>query len=446
MEIKMNVKGVALKPIGEFENFQGNLKRITPQNLERLKRSIVTKGIISPIYIWADHNFILDGHQRITAIKSLISEGYTLSENKLPYLEVEAATEKEAAEMVLLFAARYGDITEIGITEFIERFNLNPYELDPVMNFEFKPVALPFTAEDVNPDEELPPMQTETSVKFGDIYELGDHRVMCGDSASAKNVDQLFENERPSLIITSPPYNVNIKYAKYSDNKSREEYFKLIEEVLRNCKQMLRAGCFICWNVGSSNQHTDPYEHANHLIAAGFELYREIIWQKTGIGKPIFQNSTKNPKVRNYKPNYMFEIIFMASNGTPVLGADCEMPEESSCDVWKINASTATIDLPTVASEIANPNYHGKMKKKAHPAVFPVKLPLLCIQTLTAKNEAVFDPFGGSGTTLIAAEKAHRHAYIMEIDPLYVQLILDRWALLTNQKAKLVSPPSEKTA
>ena len=434
MEIQIKIQGLPSKKIGMLEPFQNSLKKITSENLERLKRSILQKGIIAPIYLWEGHDYILDGHQRLTAVRALIEEGHTLKDDALPYLPIEAATHKEAAELVLAYSARYGDITPDGIAQFIDKFELNPYELDTFMNFEFKPVELPFGADDINPDEELPEMPTETDVKAGDVYQLGDHYLMCGDSTKEDDIAKLTGGGGIDMVVTSPPYNVGIKYQSYEDKQARDKYFELIKQVLENCQKVLKPGRFICWNVGTSPT-THPYEHANKMTTAGFTHYREIIWQKTGIAKPVYQNSTNNPKARNYKPNYMHEIVFMATNGAISLGEVCEMPEDASGDVWYINASNATTDIPTIMSDIANPNYAGKMKKKAHPAVFPVKLPLTCMQTLTARSERVLDPFGGAGTSLIAAEKAHRQAFIMELDPIYVQLTIDRWGKYTSQKA-----------
>lgn len=129
MEIKIRTVGLPLKSLHEFENFQGNLKNLNTVQLRKLKESIRRNGFNAPIFLWAGKNYILDGHQRILAIQELIAEGWDLPNKSLPYVEIIADNEKQAAEQVLSYNSQYGKLTEEGTLEFKERFDLDLDEL-----------------------------------------------------------------------------------------------------------------------------------------------------------------------------------------------------------------------------------------------------------------------------------------------------------------------------
>jgi len=125
-EIFMRVKNVATKPINWFEEFQRDLKRIDEPELVKLKNSIIRNGFNAPIFVWG--NKILDGHQRIKAVKELLKEGYSLT-NGLPYVEIEADNEKQATELILTYNSQYGRVNDEGLQELMESRGLNPEEL-----------------------------------------------------------------------------------------------------------------------------------------------------------------------------------------------------------------------------------------------------------------------------------------------------------------------------
>jgi len=130
MEIKMRIQGLPTKLIGEFENFQGNLKSLKERDMEKLKKSMLRNGFNAPIFCWAGHDYILDGHQRIKAIDELLHEGHTLQGGpKLPYVGIEADNEQQAAEMVLTYNSQYGHMSNKSLLEFVETFQINLPEL-----------------------------------------------------------------------------------------------------------------------------------------------------------------------------------------------------------------------------------------------------------------------------------------------------------------------------
>ena len=135
-EIHIAVKGTKLKKIEEFKEFQGNLKTLRESEKTKLKNSILENGFNAPLFTWLGHNFILDGHQRLIAVKELLEEGHTLKNKALPYIEIEAETREQAAGMVLTYNSQYGHMKESGLLEFVEEFNLNIGELKEITNLE----------------------------------------------------------------------------------------------------------------------------------------------------------------------------------------------------------------------------------------------------------------------------------------------------------------------
>jgi len=129
LEIDIKVRGLPFKKVDEFEHFQGNLKRLSRAQLAKLKASIIRNGFNAPIFVWAGHDYILDGHQRLLAVKSLINDGMTLKNNELPYCEIEAATEQQAKEMVLTYNSQYGDVSPEALAELLEGIGLEAESL-----------------------------------------------------------------------------------------------------------------------------------------------------------------------------------------------------------------------------------------------------------------------------------------------------------------------------
>jgi hypothetical protein len=149
--IKMKVKGLPTLPIEEFENFQGKLKFLSPESAKKLKASMIKNGFNAPIFIWAGHKYILDGHQRIKVLLELYAEGYSLEgEPVLPYVEIEAENEKQAAEMVLTYNSQYGHLDHTSLLEFAKTFELDIQSLPEILDL--KDISIEKFVFDINPD------------------------------------------------------------------------------------------------------------------------------------------------------------------------------------------------------------------------------------------------------------------------------------------------------
>ena len=257
-------------------------------------------------------------------------------------------------------------------------------------------------------DDEIPEVK-ESIVKRGDIWQLGEHRIMCGDSTSSDDVEKLMNGEKADMVFTSPPYNANAntgdgdifnkKKSKkmyegaFSDNQSSDSYITFTKNVLDICFNFTTG--FIFWNV--SYNAKSRFEYIKQLEDKIENLIEMICWKKSST-IPF-----KGSMMRDWEPIFLF-----STNGEKL------NLKKVTSNYWDVN----------------NTNSQGKN----HKACFPVALPEKAIE-MVVESKLILDTFLGSGTTLIAAEKLKRKCYGMELDEKYCDVIINRWEQFTGQKA-----------
>jgi len=240
----------------------------------------------------------------------------------------------------------------------------------------------------------------QTDIVLGDLIEIGEHRLLCGDSTDSDQVAKLMNGERADMVFTSPPYNANTKAGQgdifnrkksvklysegYSDNLDSSDYVDFATSVLDNC--FLFTDGFIFWNVSYNANSRFEYiqQIQNHLQF----LIEQICWKKSST-IPF-----KGSLMRDWEPIYVF-----STNGN-MLGLD-----SVSSNHWEVNNTNS--------------------QQENHKACFPVELPFKAIN-LKEEFKIMFEPFSGSGSTMVAAHQLKRKCYGMELDPKYCQVIVDR--------------------
>jgi hypothetical protein len=276
------------------------------------------------------------------------------------------------------------------------------------------------------------PEPDEPVTRPGDLWVLGEHRLLCGDATDPQAVARVCAGDSVQLVVTSPPYNCSIEYESHDDDMPVDQYLELVRKAAEAAARVLADGCFVAWNVGVTPK-SRHFEHARILEAVGLQFYRQIVWTKAGVAFPIWQYTTG---ARKYHPNYCHEVIYLYSKGKPTPGGRCEIDDAYSRDVWTVHQSAATRDLPGVTNgRRPRAAAHGGSKAAAHPAAYPVGIPAGAIRHLTSRGEAVLDPFSGAGTTLIACEQLGRAGRAIEIDPGYVDVAVRRWESFVGDKA-----------
>lgn len=258
--------------------------------------------------------------------------------------------------------------------------------------------------------------------KKGELWLLGDHRLVCGDSADPQTVARVLGDDPVDFLFSSPPYNVGIKYGEHNDKTVPwEQYGEFLRRVLTAWQDRIPHGRAIGWNIGATPQ-CYPAQQVLLFEQLGWQVHRTMVWNKTGISKPIWQ-TTKGPSVtRRFTPHYTFEFVHVLKRGELTPGALTAFEDTLSKDVFVMSPSEGANDRDP--------------KAEKHPAPFPVRLPLAFVVHFADKGAIVADCFNGSGTTLVACERAGRRYAGVELDPKYVDVTVERWQRITGGKAK----------
>ncbi|EIP8178162.1 TPA: ParB N-terminal domain-containing protein [Enterococcus faecalis] len=359
-------------------------------------KSIEKFGFKVPIVVDAS-NVIVNGHTRLKAAKYL-------GLKEVPTIIADDLTPEQ------IKAFRLAD-NKVGEIATWDEELLNA-ELDELADLDFDMTEFGFDLPDIEGEEveviedefeeELP---AEPISKLGDIYQLGRHRLMCGDSTNSLEVEKLMGNKKADLLITDPPYNVAYEgkgkeaLTIKNDSKETNEFHSfLYEDFSAAINNMKLGSSFYVWYASSEvvNFHTA-------LEEAGFLVKQELIWNK---------NSMVLSR-QDYHWKHEPCLYGWASGGS---------------HSWYSDRKQTTIlnfDRPTV--------------NKEHPTMKPVALFDYQIKNSSKQGDCILDLFGGSGTTLIACEQNEREAYLMELDPRYVDVIIARWEAFTGEVAVKIS-------
>lgn len=398
--IKVTCRGADTLPIDRILEFQGNLKHISKTNKDRLKASILRHGFTAPMFVWDDQGEwrLLDGHQRLATLISMRQDGYDIP--MLPVDYIQAENEKEAREKLLNITSQYGEFDMEELNSWVEQcdeelqqsLRLVDEELELQLNNEQEETI---GDDDVNED-------VEPITKLGDLWELGEHRLLCGDSTDVENIQKLMNGKKADMVFTSPPYNANAKTGdgdifnkkkakemyngEYSDNQSSDEYIEFTKRVLVECFNETNG--FIFWNV--SYNAKSKFEYIKQIEGKIEYLIEQVCWKKTST-IPF-----KGMLMRDWEPIYIF-----------------------STNKQNLNVKSVTSNY----WEIDNKN----IQLEDHKACFPVALPDKGISLVNKNTGIIYEPFSGSGTTLISSEKNDRLCYAMELDPHYCDISISRY-------------------
>lgn len=378
------------KLVTELIPYVKNSRTHSDEQVAQIAASIKEFGWTNPILIDGD-NGIIAGHGRLMAARKL---GHT----KVPTIELKDLTETQKKAYIIadnrlalnagwdneMLKLEFDELSELGFDLELTGFSLDEIE---ALN--------PEVVEGLTDEDSVPQAPEEPKTKVGDIYQLGNHRLMCGDSSSQNDIDKLLCGDRPDMIFTDPPYNID--YQGVSDKRDKikndkmedSEFVDFLIQTLYGCETM-----YVCCSW-----------HYAHLFREAMEKIGRkpkamIVWNKV------------NPAQHLDKYFKQHEIIFYYGDygGHKTLRGD----------VWTIK----------------------RQKNTVHPTMKPVELIEIALEDNKGKK-VVFDMFGGSGSTMIACEKQGRNARLMELEPKYCDVIVKRWEDFTGKKAVLLTNQPE---
>ena len=365
--------------------YVNNSRTHSDKQVTEIASSIKEFGFTNPVLIDKE-NTIIAGHGRLLASKKLglkevptillenlteaQKKAYIIADNKLA---LNAGWDEE------LLSIELKELDELGYDTSLTGFSED--ELSDILD---KPIAKGLTDEDEVPED------VEPIVKKGDIWQLGNHRLMCGDSTSIDAIKKLLDGTRPDMVFTDPPYNINYEGVKdkrdkiKNDKMNDDAFVDFLRQTLYSCETM-----YVCCSWQYNHLFKKAMEHIGRKPKA------MIVWDKV------------NPAQHLDKYYKQHELIYYYG--------DFGGQQTLRGDVWKLK----------------------RQKNTVHPTMKPVELITMALDDQPNKKK-VLDVFGGSGSTIIACEKKQKICNMMEYEPKYCDVIIKRWENFTGKKAERI--------
>ena len=394
-----------MTPVESLVPYVNNARTHSDEQVAQIAASIKEFGFTSPLLVDGE-NGILAGHGRLSAARKL---GLT----EVPVIELAHLSPQQKKAYILAdnrLALNAGWDEELLKLELSELADLD-FDLD-LIGFTDKELDVLLGADEsagLTDDDAVPEVPEEPVSKRGDLWILGEHRVLCGDSTMLADVEKLMDGQLADMSFMDPPYNVD--YGNNAKDKMRgkdrrimndalgDQFYQFLYDACVNLLLVTKGACYVA--MSSSELHT--LQRA--WLDAGGKWSTFIIWAKNSftLGRADYQ--------RQYEP-----ILYGWRDGTDHFWCG----DRDQSDVW---------------------NFNKPAKNDLHPTMKPVELVERAIRNSSKTRDIVIDLFGGSGSTLIAAEKTGRRCFMIELDPKYVDVIIKRWEEHTGKKATRVDAP-----
>lgn len=374
--------------INNLKPYEKNARKHEKADVSTIKASIEEFGMCDPIGIWGENNVIVEGHGRLMALKEL---GY----EEVPCIRLDFLSDEQRRA----YALAHNKTAEMSDWDF----NILDSELDNIFNIDMTDFGFEFEEEEpeVTEDDYEVEIPEEPKAKPGDIYQLGNHRLMCGDSTVLNDVERLMGGCKADMLLTDPPYNVDYegktkdKLKIKNDKMNNENFRQFLVDAFTNADMVMKPGAvFYIWHADK-----EEYNFIGACVDAGWTVRQILIWCKNSLvmGRQDYQQKHE-PCLYGWK--------------------------DGAGHLWAADRKQTTIL-----------NFDRPTKSELHPTMKPIPLFDYQIKNNTKGGDAVLDLFGGSGTTLMACEQNERCCYSMEYDPKYVDVIIDRWEQFTGKKA-----------
>lgn len=394
----MNIQKINIEKLKAAEyNPRKDLKP-EDEEYQKIKRSILEFGYVAPIIVNADMT-VIGGHQRLKVLKEL---GYEEVECNV----VDLDKTKEKALNIALNKIT-GEWDNSKLEELLAELKETDIDMD-MTGFTFDEVDNILKdiegskEDDFDLDQALNEIE-EPTTRPGDIWILGKNRLMCGDSTQKENVLRLMDKQEADMLLTDPPYNVDYEGKTVdalkieNDNMTSTEFYNFLLDSFRNMFEVTKCGS----SVYVFHADTEGLNFRNAFNAVGFKLAQCLVWVKN----------------------------------TFVMGRqDYQWRHEPILYGWKEGAGHYFINDRKQSTVL---EFDKPTRNAEHPTMKPIDLLVYLIKNSSKENDLILDLFGGSGSTLIAAEQVKRRCYTMELDPKYCDVIVKRWELLTGEKAVL---------
>jgi DNA modification methylase len=421
MELTMPPHRTIMMQVRKLRPSKRNARTHPKKQIRQVCNSILKFGWTYPILIDEDDNIICGHARRESAIELGIKE--------VPVIILSGLSDAEKRALALAdnkIPANAGWNREILAAELGELASLLPecnltLEITGFEPAEFDALVADFGDSERDPVDEAAPLAPLPVSRKADFWLLGHHRLLCGDARDESNIRALMGRHRAAMVFADPPYNVRVcpivgrgkikhrEFALAAGEMSPDEFTKFLESSLSLAAQYSRAGSihYVCMD----------WRHLGEALAAGKGVYSElknlVVWAKTNAGQGSF-----------YRSQHELILVFKNGDGPHQNNIELGRHGRSRSNVWSyagVNSFRA-----------------GRLDELAiHPTVKPVALVADAMRDCSRRGDIILDPFMGSGTTILAAERVGRRGYGLEIDPLYVDAAIRRWQDFTKRDAIL---------
>ena len=409
-------------PLSALTEFQGGLKKRTEDDIAKIERSIKQYGFATPFFVWKheNKNKVLDGHGRLQTLKAMKMRGEVIGD--LPVVYIDLPNEEAAKNLLLRICSTYGEMTQESVADFLDGLKI---ELDDIkLPDGLLDLSLMQEKTDTKDDDKAPAvvMDEPPISKVGEIYELGEHRLICGDSTEADTITSIMGDSKADLILTDPPYNIDYtgktlnKLKIINDNKSSAEFMQFLTKAFSSMFIGAKAGAaFYIFYA-----QTMAKEFINALSNAGYSPREMLIWVKNVFTLSYSDYKWKHEAIMYGWKDGAVHNFYGALNLSTVF--------DKKKDIDKMSKEELKAELKHIANTPQDVIYEKKPARNAeHPTMKPVELLTTLIKNSTKADDIVLDSFGGSGSTLIASAKTGRIARLVELDPHYCDVIRRRW-------------------
>lgn len=410
-----NLSSLPVAPLDSFFELQEDFKKSDLDKLAKLQMLILTRGFKYSFKVWRDpsngHLMIIDAHQRRKALLGLRKYGYIIPD--IPYEEIQAADKQEAVEEIAAYNSEFARKNPDTIlfqkyhisTDRLETFNLgfelkkNDYDVGakPLFTNEEEKKEIKEDDAPIN----IPGTEDAVFAKTGDVWLLGENRLMCGDCRSKKDVITLMDGRKADMILTDPPYNVNYeggncdKLKIENDSMDNDMFLRFLGSCFEVMFQVLKpGGSFYVFHADSEGEN-----FRRSLRECGFKIAQCCIWVKNSLvmGRQDYQWQHE-PCLYGWKPG----------------AAHHWNADRKQTTIWNFDKPTAN---------------------RIHPTMKPVALMAYPICNSSSYGDIVVDMFSGSGSTIMACQQTDRIGYAMEIDPKYVAASVIRFMTMFPQQS-----------
>ena len=410
--------------INELTPDPNNAKDHPTWQVEQIKSSIKQFGNLDPIGIWGDDNLIVEGHGRYLALKEL---GYS----EVECIRLDWLTEEERKAYALVHnkltmnSGFIPEALEVNLEE-IGAIDMSLFGFDAQIEQPAEVVEDDF-------DVEVP---EEPKAQNGQIWQLGDHRLMCGDATSLDDVWTLLDGVEVDLVVTDPPYNMGYEGAGNTKNRaskrimndkmSEADFDKFLYNVYVNYATCMKDGA----SIYAFYKELGTGVFIKKMVEAGLTFKQELIWVKNQIvlGGSKYQS--------------MYEPCLMGCKGDKITKWNGKRKQRSVMETIDFMSEGELRDAVKELLSLTETDIireHKPLKNDLHPTMKPIRLLARLISNSSNSGDVVMDLFGGSGSTMIACQQLGRKAYLMELDPKFCDVIIERWESFTGGKAVLIN-------